>query len=329
MEATMMSTSTQFNGNSQNTPQASPLITSLSVSTEVPALQNYFFQQSGQSGQSGQSEQTEYIPNPSTVMRNLLTYQTQEIREHAKLAVPRVSATQTIKKTFREFYQKETHGVFQFLDTPVNPTIHKSREILKRFGRADYSASRVKTRDLLFDTTISAAIENLAPIFAKPSQDLAGWISHTRGLIDSWRQATSDLATAEAKLSGHLALFSDIHAKVKAILTLPEGDGYNELTRAAEDYIRNTFHIHKLEEVYQEYLISLKKVSVLVDALGAIRAIVNTPSEPLCSVCFVEPVTLASVPCGHTFCSSCGSRQSITCYICRAPVEDRLKIYFS
>jgi hypothetical protein len=318
--ATITSISTQFNIPSQNTPQASPLITSTPASTEVPTLQNYF---------SGHQEQTEHISNPSTIMRNLLMFQTQDIREAAKLTVPRVSATQTIKKTFREFYQKETQGIFQFLDAPLAPTIQRSREILKRFGRADYSSQRVKTRDLLLDVNITDAVDSLSPIFAKPSQDLAGWITHTRGLIDSWRHATSDLATAEAKLSGHLALFSDIHAKVKAILTLPEGEGYSEFTKAAEDYIRNTFHIHKLEAVYHEYLQSLKKVCVLVDALAAVRAIVNTPSEPLCSVCFVEPVALASVPCGHTFCSTCGSRQSITCYICRAPVEDRLKIYFS
>ncbi len=316
-----MSTLTQFNRTQQNTtPQASPLITGTPASTEVPTLQNYF---------SGQHEGSDHISNPSSIIRNLLTYQTQEIRENAKLTVPRVSAAQTIKKTFREFYQKETQGIFQFLDTPLTATIQRSREILKRFGRADYSAQRVKTRDLLLDSNITDAIDTLAPIFAKPSQDLAGWISHTRGLVDSWRQATSDLATAEAKLSGHLALFSDIHAKVKAILTLPESDGYADFTKAAEDYIRNTYHVHKLEGAYQEYISAVKKVSVLVDALSAVRAIVNTPSEPLCSVCFVEPVALASVPCGHTFCGACGSRQSITCYICRAPVEDRLKIYFS
>ena len=98
---------------------------------------------------------------------------------------------------------------------------------------------------------------------------------------------------------------------------------------ASEVYLKNIFEENTIEQAYVETIQALKKITILTDSMYTIRQMVNASTEPLCAVCFQEPVRLVSIPCGHTFCVSCGSKQLTTCYICRIPVKDRIKIYFS
>ena len=63
--------------------------------------------------------------------------------------------------------------------------------------------------------------------------------------------------------------------------------------------------------------------------MATIRQMINVSTEPLCSICFNDVVSLVSIPCGHTFCTSCGGKQITSCYICRVHVRERIKIYFS
>jgi dTDP-4-amino-4,6-dideoxygalactose transaminase len=93
--------------------------------------------------------------------------------------------------------------------------------------------------------------------------------------------------------------------------------------------VKKIFEDNNIEEIYNDTIKHLKKIVILTDAMAIIRQIVNVSTEPLCSICFQEVVSLVSIPCGHTFCISCGGKQLTNCYICRIPVKDRVKIYFS
>ena len=101
------------------------------------------------------------------------------------------------------------------------------------------------------------------------------------------------------------------------------------MIESTQAYLKHAFEKHGIEQDYLNLIEALKKISVLTEMISAIRQIVNAASEPLCSICVEHIVCSVSIPCGHTFCESCSNRQTMTCYICRLPVRERVKIYFS
>jgi hypothetical protein len=47
-----------------------------------------------------------------------------------------------------------------------------------------------------------------------------------------------------------------------------------------------------------------------------------------CSICMEGKISATLVPCGHSFCNNCTQRQRHLCYVCRTPVERRMRLYF-
>ena len=158
---------------------------------------------------------------------------------------------------------------------------------------------------------------------------LEEWASQTNLLLTLWRTSVTELEKAEQNLEKTLSVFKTGYQKAKTLLDLPNSPEYERLVFATESYIQTMFREQNLEGVFTDYCRSLKQVIVLTDAIQSIRALVNCPVEPLCSICILEPVAVALVPCGHTFCSVCGLRQSLCCYICRQPVREILKVFLS
>jgi hypothetical protein len=50
-------------------------------------------------------------------------------------------------------------------------------------------------------------------------------------------------------------------------------------------------------------------------------------SSSRCPVCLVNQVTRFNDPCGHTLCTTCMDRSNDECYICRAPVRHRRRLF--
>jgi hypothetical protein len=269
-------------------------------------------------------------------IRNLTTKVIHEVREAQDTGLAKIGGIQLLRRAFKEFYTRESVHVFKFLDAPIsaNSTVTKSIQIMRRFGRPEVQMNRIKIRDLLLDmscNTVIPALQDTFPVY--PQQDLHTWVAQTRWVMEQWRQAATDFASAEKQLSTAVTVFQELDKKCKALITLPETPGaleeYSVLVEATERYILRAFQDNQIDVYYNSWLIALKKLSVLSDSITAIRAIVNSPTEPMCGVCFNEPVASACVPCGHTFCSTCSMRQSVHCYICRVPIKEKLRIYLS
>lgn len=337
------STSTQSN---RRTPTSSPLlqpqsyaqIVGLSAQQAQFALdvqQTTLLQQCFSTTQDEAQQQEHHnLPSAGTVMKNLIARHTQDIREVVQDIYPRVGQQVSVKKAFREFYAKEAAHIFEFLDKPLlgNQPLFQSQQLVKRFGKGEYTGNKNKYRDLVLDCSCSeivAEIQQTIQSAGKSSDPFEIWIQQTRTLLDLWRQAMTEFSTAESKLKVHMTIFDDVQKRATTVLQLPNSEAYEPLTKAMEEYLHSVFQEHTIEADYRETIKALKKIVVLTDALGAIRQMVNANTEPLCSVCIQEAVSIATVPCGHTFCSGCGARQMTTCYICRTPISNRLKIYFS
>lgn len=278
-------------------------------------------------------DEQEQLPSISGATKNLLIRHTQELRESIDPVIPRVGNSG--RKAFRDFFMKESTTIFDFLDKPFgdNKVLFQSYSILKKFGKGDYTGNKNKLRDLILDIDCSETLQEIqqklrnCPVNSETP--FTEWIQNTRSILEQWKKATSDFSLAEAQLQIKMTLFDDITKRVQTIMHLPSSEGYDELVKSTEKYLKGVFEDNKIEENYNDIIKHLKKIVILTDAMAIIRQIVNVSTEPLCSICFQDVVSIVSVPCGHTFCISCGGKQVTNCYICRIPVKDRMKIFFS
>jgi hypothetical protein len=272
-----------------------------------------------------EEEKEHSLPSVNTAVKNLISRHSQEIREVVDIIVPRIGPS--AKKLFREFYMKEATNIFNFLDNPIseNQTISQAYQIIKRFGKGEYIGNKNKLRDLVLDISCNETIS----LIEESIGSFSDWIIKTRNILDLWKQVTTDFSIAENRLKSRIVIFDDLAKKVQTLLQLPNIEGYEEMLNSSETYIRNIFEEHQIENEYNEFIKVLKKIVILTDAIYSIRQMVNASTDPVCSVCFHDPVNIVSIPCGHTFCTQCGGKQLTNCYICRMPVRDRIKIYFS
>ena len=274
---------------------------------------------------------TDSLPSIATAIKNLTVRHNQELQESLEPLIPRVG--NCIKRSFRDFYIREATTIFEFLEKPVagHPTVVQAYSILKRFGKGEYTGNRNKLRDLVLDVSANTLLQEIQGSLENTTglNPFAHWTHQTRAIVEQWRQATLDYSTAEKLLQERINVFDDIYKCVQLFLKLPTGDGYDSVADSTEIYLKNMFETHAIEKHYLDLIRALKKIVILTDALSTIRQMVNASTEPLCTVCFHDPVSFACVPCGHTFCGGCGGRQVITCYVCRAVIKDKIKIYFS
>ena len=287
------------------------------------------------SGQIGQlpppytlDTEEQELPSVSGAVKNLIVRHTQELRESVE-PLPRVG--NSLRKAFREFFIKEATSIFDFLDKPLgeNKTLSQSYMILKRFGRGDYIGNKNKLRDLILNIDCTETIKEIHSSLQGSSVPFNDWVVNTRTILEMWKKATADFSLSEKQLQERLQVFDELSKRVQTIVQLPQSEGYEALTKATEIYLKSAFEENKIEAIYNEIIVHLKKIVVLTDAMASIRQLLNVSTEPMCSICFEDLVSVVSIPCGHTFCNSCGGKQITNCYICRVPVKERNKIYFS
>jgi Zinc finger, C3HC4 type (RING finger) len=275
------------------------------------------------------AEEPEQLPSVSGAVKNLIVRHTQELRESVE-QLPRIG--NSVRKAFREFFVKEATTIFDFLDKPLgeNKALSQSYQILKRFGRGEYIGNKNKLRDLILNIDCSETIQEIQNLLQGSSETpFNEWVKNTRIILEQWKKATTEFSVAEKHLQERLQVFDELSKRVQTIILLPPSEGYEGLTKATEVYLKGVFEENKIETIYNEIIQHLKKIVVLTDAMATIRQLLNVSTEPMCSICFEDTVSIVSIPCGHTFCNSCGGKQVNTCYICRVPVRDRVKIYFS
>jgi len=317
---------------SNRSPSASPLLVSHPVIQALIQQQPFSLDQQ-QLSTIQEEPQDQGLPSTATALRNLLTRHGQEIRE-ATDGLPKVGQ-HSAKKAFREFYLRESAHIFEFLDRPLLPTqtLTQSQQLLKRFGKGEYTGNKNKYRDLVLDCSCNEVLtqiqDAITAVTSPEKLPFSNWVRQTRAILEQWRMATQEYSTAEQKLKQEMAVFDDIQKRATSLLQLPQTEGYEQLTAATEAYMKHLFEEHKIESTYQECITALKKIVILSDALGSIRQMVNASSEPLCPICFKDVVSMACVPCGHTLCAACSQKQTVSCFVCRSAMTTRVKIFFS
>jgi len=270
-----------------------------------------------------------------TIGENILRYNQYQISNSNIIPQVNKASLKEIKNLFHTFYLEKSIQLFSFLGSPykTNDTLKKSIDLLVRIAHRQLPVGNT-IKDLVLDVDCSGALlwvqERLGKFESMGVTDK--FQNQMNEYMKMWKDIVYEMDTTENILMDHLRRFEVVQKNILALEKLPENEYLSDLVVKLNEYMKKEFENHQIEESYTNCINVYKKLEVLQNMMGYFRCITNDNLSPLCMVCFSEPVELAFVPCGHTYCFSCTQRtneRSFPCYTCRTPVERKQKIFFS
>jgi hypothetical protein len=257
---------------------------------------------------------------------------------HISDTTDRHQQSKTWKRKIREILENHQEHILDFFTKPM-PNSHPLRAahiLLTKYGKinpaltADLSKNPpVLLKDCIVDVSskglvaLNEYMEGLIASKAKESPSNK-WMSISRHLLDYMRDIGDELIRIDQRLRDQCSHLDSVVEKVQQIIDLPRPDldGFDSMM---ETYIEKQFNNHPIHIIYWDYIYTLQKYTALRDILMPQR--ISNMSEPICCICMTEPIVMAMVPCGHTFCTNC-SKRTLVCHVCRQTVTSRLRVFF-
>lgn len=258
---------------------------------------------------------------------------------HTAEAQDKSQAMKAWKRKIREIMSAHQERILEFFLKPVDKDhpLRSARQLMNRFSKlpapgTDWSRNQMATlRDCIVDISGSGMLDLNEHIrrleeLRKDDTPIARWMGISRQLLDYLKDTGDELIRLDQKLGSECSHLDTVVERVHQLVSLPSPD-LDGFTAMMEEYLRLQFEAHKIEKIYWDYLNTLQKYSALRDLMTPQRLSSTEHSEPLCPICLTEPVMLAFLPCGHTFCTNC-SKRAFICHICRQPVTNRQRLFF-
>jgi|LauGreSBDMM110SN_4_FD.fasta_scaffold15391_1 hypothetical protein len=256
---------------------------------------------------------------------------------HVSDAVERQTQHRTWRKKVKEIMQNHQEKILEFFTKPITDEhpLKSAHTLLTKYGKiSTHDINRQGVPQFFKEyiveapqTGIKQLNEYLTTLFDSRSSDtpVNKWINVSKHMLDYLRDVGDELIRLDHRLQMECQRIDSIIEKVSQLIALPnpEIEGFQEMM---DKYIEKQFETNQLEKLYWDFIFTLQKYSALRDILIPQR--IANQAEPLCCVCMTDIVSVASTPCGHTFCFNC-SKRSIICHICRQHILTRVKIYFS
>ncbi len=286
------------------------------------------------------------MPNQPLPYLSSLNAITQKHNAEIKAVLPRtLTQNHGARNRLRDFltlYNENLMSYFVDKDK-ISPTITAAEHIFRKYGRALQLQDTQK--DLVLDTNISSAIQEIESELSSPtineSQDttsntlpLGGELDKLlfklRKVMDIYKTYAVQMMKAEEVLKARCEFLEKLSGRISILTSLPETDSYADLLTANQRYLEDMFQKTNIKEAYDEMISTYKKMIICREVINASVPSTSVNGAPLCSVCLTEGVTQACVPCGHTFCQSCTSQRTpFACYVCRKPITQLMKLFFS
>ena len=264
----------------------------------------------------------------STLVNNVFQRQATEIKE--KTVNPSPSPL-SWRKRFREFMTNKNEDLVAALKRPLDPesSIYKAEIFLNKFGKPDFQATHPSLQTTFLDAsgvsyveTIEKDIQEIGPSSAKQITEQVRW------LYDMYKQAGEECLKQENLLKLKLDILDKTYQKIIGFCDLPVNDDSEVLSEAIEKYVKKIMEDNMIQEQYKVTIEAYRRFAGFKECIQFFRTTDLQHKEPLCSICLAETVTFVLTPCGHTFCGTCMKRQPTNCYMCRAAIRDRVKVYF-
>lgn len=148
-----------------------------------------------------------------------------------------------------------------------------------------------------------------------------------RRAVRMFVSAGQRVCVAEGRLEEKLRRLETIVGRINDLMFLEPTAELEALAEPTRTYLDSVLGKVALEDDYRALMDAYRRFSVLrgLVSIGSFQR----PGGPLCPICMTKEVVQAVIPCGHTFCEDCCRPQMTGCYICRAQIRDKVRIFFS
>ena len=159
---------------------------------------------------------------------------------------------------------------------------------------------------------------------------LTDLIGQLRWCFSQYRTLGEEVLRLEGQLAQKVEVLDKLHQRLPLITSLSNNTALPPLVDAFGGYLEEVFQSSKIEDIYKDLINTYKKWNILKEIVSLQQAVTDQNTrEPTCGICIEEAVSTAIVPCGHTFCTSCARKLNINCYICRGPIREKVRLFFS
>ncbi len=239
------------------------------------------------------------------------------------------------------------HLMTYFVDKEkISPTITVAEHIFRKYGKA--SQVQGNQKELLLDLKIEDAIQEIEKeLVWQPSTpslrpqgpdqnilpvggELDKLIFKLRKVMDLYKGYALQMLKAEEVLKTRCEFLEKLSSRISLLQSLPETESLGELITINQKYLEEMFEKTNIREAYDDMISTYKKMLICREIMTASVPSTSINGSPLCSICLTDGVTHVCVPCGHTFCQKCtNQRTPFSCYVCRKPITQMMKIFFS
>jgi hypothetical protein len=241
------------------------------------------------------------------------------------------------KKKLKELISKHNNEIFAFMSKPDKTphVIGIAETIFRRYGHEipsikgnnTHSILRDLNLDISLDSVVSEFDENLKKI--RTDNGLDDYMKQTRWIFNQYKNIGEEVLRLETTLFQKIELLDKLNNRLPMITSLQNNEALPELIDSFSKYAEVIFQNSKFEDNYKELVEAYKKWNICRQIISIQSMLKTDTNEPQCAICLIEPVSMAIVPCGHTFCGNCAKKQNTTCYICRGNIRERTKLYFT
>jgi len=239
------------------------------------------------------------------------------------------------KKKLKDLITKQNNEIFSFMIDPekVPTSLGAAETIFRRYGREvpsikiQPSIGTDLNLDMSLDQTLSEFNDEM--LRTRTNSGISDFISNTRWLSAQYKTIGEEVLRLETTLFQRIDVLDKLHQRVPMITGLAHNDALPELVDSFTKYAESVYESSKFEENYHQLVEAYKKWNICRELLSVHTLMKKDTSEPPCSICIVESVSYTIVPCGHTYCSGCSKKQNTSCFICRGPIRERVKLFFA
>lgn len=270
-----------------------------------------------------------------STVTNILSKHCTEVKLLSEEAVSTTSHLS--KKKLKELIAKHNNELFSFMAQPDRPqqVLDRAEEILRKYEREQLASLRMQQKDPLADLNLNRSLDQAYQELDEGVRKLKGDGSlediqqQIRWLLNQYRTIGEEVLRLETILFQKMDMLDKLNQRLPLITTLADSPALTELIDSFTKYAKTIYDSSQFEETYINLVEQYKKWSICRQMLTVHQMMRQDAADPQCSICLLEPVACALVPCGHTFCGSCTKKQNTSCYICRSAIRERIRLYFT
>jgi hypothetical protein len=271
-----------------------------------------------------------------STITNILSKHCMEVKLVSEESVQ--TSAHIAKKKLKDLIAKHNNEIFSFMENPEkSPNILGTAEtIFRRYGHELPSIRGTNRVAMLKELHLNAEVDEALVEFnegLKKNMESGGgvedFVRQMRWLITQYKNKGEEVLRLETNLFQKIDMLDKVNSRLPMITSLAQNDELGNVIDAFSKYAENVYQTAHFEENYKDLIQAYKKWNVCRQLLSFQNVLRCDGAEPACSICLLEPISAAIVPCGHTFCGTCAKKQNTTCFICRGQIRERVKLYFT